>query len=102
SGAGPSVRGVSTPVRQPHANDDGGPFTPRSSSMATLEVHELADFKGANSWDEIDRRLNGVALGPLRDLLTRKGHDAPATKKAAIKAIMGILRAKYGQKPATI
>eukprot|EP00933_Yihiella_yeosuensis_P072371 TRINITY_DN80755_c0_g1_i1.p1 TRINITY_DN80755_c0_g1~~TRINITY_DN80755_c0_g1_i1.p1 ORF type:complete len:260 (+),score=54.72 TRINITY_DN80755_c0_g1_i1:212-991(+) len=71
-------------------------FEPKDAKLATLEVHEVTDLRGCMSWSEVDAKLSTVPVAALRDVLIRKGQKAPTTKRAAVNALMAILRDSFG------
>ena len=71
-------------------------FTAEVAQRAGYFVHEVADFTGCASWDDVETRLKDVSNTKLKEMLQRKGvAEVPSSKPAVIKAAMRSLRAEF-------
>ena len=80
-------------VSQDKPSVSPGVLTPEVVQRAGFMVHEVADFAGCKSWDDVEVRLRGVSNTKLKEMLQRKGtEEVPSSKPAVIKLVMRILK----------
>lgn len=71
-------------------------FTVEGARRASYFLHEITDFSGSNSWEDVESRLKAVSCPKLKEMLERKGIDEiPSSKPAVINAVMRILKAEF-------
>ena len=59
-------------------------------------MHEIVDFTGCSSWDDVEGCLKQVSNAKLKELLQRKHvHNVPVSKPAVVKAIVRLLRSEF-------
>ena len=71
-------------------------FSAEIAQRAGYFVHEVADFAGCDSWEDIEARLKNVSNPKLKEMLQGKGvTDVPSSKPAVVKAVMRVLKNEF-------
>lgn len=87
---------VAKPEQEVETEPKHGFWSPKSSQKASLFVHEIVDFTGCTSWDDVEGCLKQVSNAKLKELLQRKHvHNVPVSKPAVVKSIVRLLRSEF-------
>ena len=67
-----------------------GLWSAKDVENANLVVHEIVDFRGCASWNDVESCLKQASNTKLKEMLQRKGnHDIPSSKPPLSRLFCG-------------